>query len=446
MDRLLLAAALLCFSCSARPAPADDGNWPAFRGPAARGVALGAGLPDRWSATENVAWKTDLAGRGWSSPVVWGDKIFLTTCESTGEVEEAKKGLYFGGDRAEPSDATHRWKVLCLDLESGSIRWEKTVHEGKPKQPIHVKGSYAAETPVVDGDRLWCLFGNVGLFCLDHDGTEQWRRELPSHAMRNGWGTAASPALHDGRIYLVDDNQEASAIVALDAATGAEIWKTDRDEKSNWATPFVWVTPERTEIVTAGTGKVRSYDTDGKLLWSLQGMSSITIATPYELDGLLCVSSGYVMDRSKPLYAIRPGASGDISLAPGATSNGAIAWSQPSAAPYNPSTVAVDGRVYVLHDRGFLAAYAGSDGRELFSPQRIPEGRAFTASPWGADGKVFCLNEDGVTFVFQGADSFVPLHTNTLAEDDMCMATPALAGERLLIRTAARLYCFRRAD
>ena len=446
MDRLLLAAALLFFSCSARPALADDGNWPAFRGPAARGVALGAGLPDRWSATENVAWKTDLAGRGWSSPVVWGDKIFLTTCESTGEVEEAKKGLYFGGDRAEPSDATHRWKVLCLDLESGSIRWEKIVHEGKPKQPIHVKGSYAAETPVVDGDRLWCLFGNVGLFCLDHDGNQQWRRELPSHAMRNGWGTAASPALHDGRIYLVDDNQEASGIVALNAATGAEIWKSDRDEKSNWSTPFVWVTPERTEIVTAGTGKVRSYDTDGKLLWSLQGMSSITIATPYELDGLLCVSSGYVMDRSKPLYAIRPGASGDISLAPDATSNAAIAWSQPSAAPYNPSTVALDGRVYVLHDRGFLAAYAGSDGRELFSPQRIPEGRAFTASPWGADGKVYCLNEDGVTFVFQGGDSFAPLHTNTLAEDDMCMATPALAGERLLIRTAARLYCFRRAD
>ena len=446
MDRLLLAVALLCFSCSARPAQADDGNWPAFRGPAARGVALGAGLPDRWSATENVAWKTDIAGRGWSSPVVWGDRIFLTTCESTGEVEEAKKGLYFGGDRAEPSDATHRWKVLCLDLESGSIRWEKTVHEGKPKQPIHVKGSYAAETPVVDGDRLWCLFGNVGLFCLDHNGNQQWRRELPVHAMRNGWGTAASPALHDGRIYLVDDNQEASGIVAVDAATGAEIWKTDRDEKSNWATPFVWVTPERTEIVTAGTGKVRSYDTDGKLLWSLQGMSSITIATPYEHDGLLCVSSGYVMDRSKPLYAIRPGASGDISLTPGATSNAAIAWSQPSAAPYNPSTVALDGRVYVLHDRGFLAAYAGSDGRELFSPQRIPAGRAFTASPWGADGKVFCLNEDGVTFVFQGADSFVPLHTNTLAEDDMCMATPALAGQRLLVRTAARVYCFRRAD
>jgi len=153
-----------------------------------------------------------------------------------------------------------------------------------------------------------------------------------------------------------------------------------------------------------------------------------------------------VMDRSKPLYAIRPGARGDISLAPGETSNASIAWSQPSAAPYNPSTLAVNGRVYVLHDRGFLAAYAGSDGRELFSPQRIPEGRAFTASPWAADGKVFCLNEDGVTFVFQEGDSFQPLHANSLADGDMCMATPALAGDRLLIRTAARLYCVRRAD
>ena len=185
MNRLLLTVALL-LACCAWQGHAEEGNWPAFRGPAARGVALGKGLPDRWSATENVAWKTDIAGRGWSSPVVWGNKIFLTTCESTGEIEEAKKGLYFGGDRTEPSEAIHRWKVLCLDLESGSIRWEKTLHEGKPSQPIHVKGSYAAETPVVDGDRLWCLFGNVGLFCLDHDGNEQWRREIPPRAMRNG--------------------------------------------------------------------------------------------------------------------------------------------------------------------------------------------------------------------------------------------------------------------
>jgi outer membrane protein assembly factor BamB len=372
--------------------------------------------------------------------------VFLTTCESTGAVEEAKKGLYFGGDRTAPIDAVHRWKVLCLDLASGSIRWERTVHEGKPAQPIHIKGSYAAETPVVDDTRLWCLFGDVGLFCLDHDGNEQWRRAIPLRPMRNGWGTAASPALHDGRLYLVHDNQERSEIVSLEAATGREVWNVARDEKSNWATPFVWVTPERTEIVTPGTGRVRSYDTEGNLLWSLQGMSAITIATPYEFDGLLCVSSGYVLDKTKPLYAIRPGASGDITLEPGETVNDSIAWSQPTAAPYNPSTLAVGGRVYVLHDRGFLAAYSGDDGRELFGPQRIPEGRAFTSSPWAADGKIFCLNEDGVTFVFGAGDTFQPLHTNALADDDMCMATPAIAGDSLLIRSAARLYCIRRQN
>ncbi|RLS35615.1 MAG: serine/threonine protein kinase [Planctomycetota bacterium] len=435
---LVGALAIFVLMAAAR---AEEGNWPAFRGPQARGVSATGGMADHWSVTENVAWKTDLPGRGWSSPVVWGTRVFVTTVESTGPIEEAKKGLYFGGDRAAPAEMQHRWKVLCLDLTSGALLWEKTVHEGMPAQPIHIKGSYASETPIADGERLWCLFGNVGLFCFDHDGNQLWDRPLPARAMRNGWGTASSPVLHDGRLYLVNDNQDESEIVALEAASGREVWRVARDEGSNWATPYVWVTPTRTEIVTPGTGQVRSYGTAGELLWTLRGMSAITIATPYEHDGLLCVSSGYVLDKSKPLYAIRPGASGDISLAAGETSNASIAWCQPTAAPYNPTTLSVDGRLFVLHDRGFLAAYAGSDGRELFGPQRIPEGRAFTASPWAADGKIFCLNEDGVTSVFRAGDSFEPLHTNTLAEDDMCMATPALAGERLLIRTAARLYC-----
>lgn len=437
----LAALAALCWS--AAHAPAEDG-WPAFRGPSSTGVAASSGLPDRWSATENVAWKTDLPGRGWSSPVVVGDRVFLTTCESAEPMEEAKKGLYFGGDRSEPSSAVHRWKVLALDLESGSIRWERTLHEGVPAQPIHVKGSHASETPVADGRNVWCLFGGIGVFCLDHDGAEVWRHPLPSRRMRAGWGTAASPALHDGRLYVVLDNEEDSELLAFDAARGDVVWRAAReDEKSNWSTPYVWVTPGRTEIVTAGTGKVRSYGTDGSLLWSLRGMSAITIATPYEHEGLLRVSSGYVMDRTKPLWAIRPGATGDITPAEGETTSPAIAWCQPSAAPYNPSTVAVDGRVYVLHDRGFLAAYAADDGRELFPPRRIPDGRAFTASPWAADGKIFCVNEDGVTFVFRAGDTFEPLHTNTLADDDMCMATPATAGDRLLIRTASRVYCLR---
>ncbi|MEE2937749.1 MAG: PQQ-binding-like beta-propeller repeat protein, partial [Planctomycetota bacterium] len=253
--------------------------------------------------------------------------------------------------------------------------------------------------------------------------------------------TAASPVLHEDRLYVINDNDEDSYLQALDKKTGQEVWRTERDEKSNWATPYLWKNKFRTEIITPGTGRVRSYDLNGKELWSLEEMSSITIATPYQYDGLLYVSSGYVGDPSRPLYAIRPGAKGDISLQDEQTSNEWIAWSQPTGAPYNPSTITYDGIVYVLYDFGFMMAYKADDGSEVYSKKRIPKGRAFTASPWAYDGKIFCLNEDGLTIVIQAGDEFKVLETNTLAEDDMGMATPAIVGNRLLIRTSARIYC-----
>lgn len=438
--RTVLSIWLVMLSVAGTSVCGQD-NWPQFRGPAARGVSSHNGLPDLWSETENVAWKTDIPGRGWSSPIVWGDRVFLTTVINTGSSEEPKKGLYFGGDRPQVPDAAHQWKVLCLDLKSGSILWEKQVHEGKPETPIHLKSSYASETPVTDGERVYCYFGNVGVFCLDLDGKELWQRKIAPQKMRLGWGTASSPVVHDGRLYLVNDNEEGSYLLALDAKTGEEVWKVAREEKSNWSTPYIWKNAQRTEIVTAGSGGVRSYDLDGKLLWSLTGMSSITIATPYENEGLLYISSGYVLDAMKPIYAIRPGASGDITLPEGKTSSEFIAWSRPKNAPYNPSTLIDQNRLYVLYDMGAVSCYNAADGQELFSRQRIPQGRAFTSSPWAYDDKVFFLNEDGVTTVLKASDKFEVLHTNTLAEDDMCMATPAIAGDRLLIRTSARLYC-----
>jgi outer membrane protein assembly factor BamB len=188
---------------------------------------------------------------------------------------------------------------------------------------------------------------------------------------------------------------------------------------------------------------VRSYDLDGKLLWSFKGMSGIAIPTPCAGDGLLFVSSGYVGDKLRPLYAIRPGASGDITLAPGETNHTFIAWSNPVGGPYNPSPLYYEGRVYVLYDRGLVSCYNAKTGKLLYDRERLPNGFAFTASPWAAGGRVFCLNEDGVCYVLRAGDTFELLHTNKLADDDMCMATPALAGDRLLIRTAARIYCLR---
>jgi outer membrane protein assembly factor BamB len=431
---LTLLAALLS------PVYAAD-SWPQFRGPKAGGVGAHSALPDRWSATENVAWKTDLPGRSWSSPVASGDRVFLTAVVSSGESEAPKKGLYFGGDRPEPSKAEHAWKVLGLDLATGKVQWERTVHRGAPLTPIHLKSSYGAETPVTDGERVYVVFGGVGVFALTLDGEEVWSRRLEPRKMRYGWGTAASPVLHRGRLFIVNDNEEESDLSALDARTGRELWRVERDEKSNWATPFVWDNGRRIEIITPGSRAVRSYDLDGQPLWSLRGMSTIAIPTACAGDGLLFVSSGYVGDKLRPLYAIRPGASNDITLPAGETNSAFIAWSNPVGGPYNPSPLHYDGRIYVLYDRGLVSCYEATSGKLLYDRERLPEGFAFTSSPWAANGRVFCLNEDGVCYVVRAGDTFEVLHTNRLADDDMCMATPALVGNRLVLRTAARLYC-----
>ena len=347
-----------------------------------------------------------------------------------------------GGERPNAPRPEHEWKLLCLELSSGKVRWERVVHRGEPPGPVHLKNSNASETPVTDGERVYVCVGNVGVFCLDFAGKEVWSKPLEAHKIRNGWGTAASPVLYRDRLYLVSDNEEHSYVLALDKRTGKEAWRVDRDEKSNWSTPYVW--ENQNQIVTAGSGKVRAYDLQGKLLWWLKGMSTITISTPYAEGGLLYVTSGFVVDKARPVYAIRPGASGDISLQPGQTNNASIAWCQPLAAPYNPSTLVYDGRLYVLYDLGQFSAYNARTGDLLYERQKLPQGLHFTASPWGANGRVYSLNEDGVTFVIRAGDRFELLHTNALAADDMCLATPALAGDCLLIRSAARIYCIGR--
>jgi len=420
---------------------AGASNWPQFRGEGARGVSDATGLPEKWSATENVAWKTEIPGRGWSSPVVWDGRIFLTTVINFGETEAAKKGLYLGGERPDAPESVHQYFVYCLDLESGGVVWKKMMHEGKPATPRHLKNSYASATPVTDGERVYAYFGNLGIWCLDFDGNEVWNKPIEPREIRAAWGTGASPALHENRLYIVNDNNETSYMVALDKRTGDEVWRVPRDEKSNWSTPFVWRNELRTEIVTAGSKAVRSYDLEGRPLWSLSGMSSITIATPYATDGLLYVSSGYVGSRLKPVYAIRPGAKGDISLEDGQTANEWIAWSDSKGAPYNPSTLVYNGRLFVLYDMGFFACYDAADGTPIVKRERIPDVRPFTASPWAYQGKVFCLSEDGVTCVYNADDPVELLYTNKLAGDEMAMATPAIADGRLIIRTEGRVYC-----
>ena len=413
-------------------------HWPQFRGPQSLGVAEGRGLPETWGAAENVAWKTPIPGVGWSSPIVWGDRVFVTSVVSAGETEPPKKGLYFGGERETPK-AEHRWVVYCVDWRTGKVRWEREVHRGLPPASRHLKNSFASETPVTDGERVYASFGNLGLFCFDMDGRPLWKKTWGPFKTRYGWGTAASPALHGDRVYVVNDNDERSFLLALDKRTGAQLWRVEREEGTNWATPYVWESGRRTEVITPGTKKVRAYDPDGKLLWELGGMSSIVIPTPFSKFGLLYLASGYVGDQRRPVFAVRPGAAGDITLREGERENQFIAWSQPQAGPYNPSPLVYGEHYYTLLDRGFLTAHDARTGKEIYGKQRIdPAAGAFTASPWAYQGKIFCLSEDGDTFVIQAGPEYKLLGKNSL--DEMCMATPAISRDSLIIRTASKLY------
>jgi outer membrane protein assembly factor BamB len=371
--------------------------------------------------------------------VVWDDQVFLTSVISAEDEGPPKPGFYAAGAVETVSKAEHRWMVYGIDLETGAFRWQREVHRGVPSAKRHLKNSYASETPVTDGERVYVLFGNLGLYALDLTGSVVWSVKIGPFTTRNGWGTGASPALHHGRVYLVSDTDDQSFLAAFDARSGREIWRVLRDEGTNWSTPFVWESTARTEIVTAGTDRVRSYDLDGQLLWELRGMSSLTIPTPFAAHGLLYVSSGYVVDPLRPTYAIRPGSSGDLTLPAGSTNSSSIAWSSPTMAPYNPTPIVYGEHFYTLFDRGFFTAHDARSGREVYGRVRVAtDASGFTASPWAYNGRIFALSEDGDTYVIQAGPEFRLLGKNSLGE--MTLATPAIARSSLFIRTASHLY------
>ena len=415
-------------------ASADTTNWPQFRGPRSDGLGEGASLPDRWTTTENVVWKIDVPGWGWSSPVVWDDKVFLTSAVVDPPVPTPKVGGYPGGN-VKPGDV-HRWVVYCIDRKTGKLLWEREVHKGVPPQPRHPKNSYASDTPVTDGERVYAYFGNIGLFVFDMDGKPLWEQKWGSFPMRDGWGTGIAPVLHKDRLYLINDNEQKSFLVALDKNTGKQIWRVERAEKSNWSTPYIWENDKRTELVTIGTARVRSYDLDGKVLWELAGTSGLVSLMPVAKHGLLYVGAGY---HYGPLYAIRPGASGDISLKAGEKGNEWIAWHEAKGAPIHPSFLISGDRLYSVFDAGFLTCHDAKSGKILFNRERIETGAGrFYASPWSYQNKVFMLNEDGKTYVIEDGPAYKLLHTCAL--DEPAWATPAIAHGSLFVRTYSKLY------
>jgi outer membrane protein assembly factor BamB len=415
-----------------------DVNWPQFRGMHAGVVADDPALPETWGASENVVWKTEVPGVGWSSPVVWGEHIFVTSAVNDEQPERPPARVYTAAEVA-PTTARHRWIVYDVDFKTGKIRWQREVGRSVPARPKHMKNSYASETPATDGERVYAYFGGVGLFAFDMSGKQVWSKPMEPFKTRSDWGSAASPIVYKGRVLVVNDNDEHSFMDAYDARTGRELWRVAREEGSNWSTPFVWENTVRTEIVTSGSRKLRSYDLDGKLLWEMSGLSSLHIPTPFAAHGLLFVNSGFRVDPNKPVFAIRPGATGDISLQKWETSNKYIVWWNPTLGSYNPSSIVYGDYYYTLYDTAFLTCNDAKSGAEVYGRQRISaESTGFTASPWAYNGKIFALSEDGDTFVIQAGREFKVIGKNSLNE--MTLATPAIAHSSLIVRTASKLY------
>ena len=442
------AAVALCGVVLGIAVAAADDEWPRFRGSNGGVAADHPSLPDQWGPAQNIVWKIDVPGRSWSSPIIWGDHVFVTTAINTLETESllpvasyvsrSNGGTMTFMDVSKPS-VPHRWVLYDVDLKTGRIRWERVAHTGVPAKSRHLKNSYAAETPVTDGERVYVYFGDVGLFAYDMDGKLLWSRPMDALETQTGFGHAASPVVDDSRVYIVNDNEEQSFIAAYDKRTGEQVWRVDRKEASNWTTPLVWKNDLRTEIITAATGGVRSYDVNGRLLWQFTGMSTFAVPSPLSSGGLLYVMSGYTASPLRPAYAIRAGATGDISLKPDQTSNEYIVWADRTLGTFHPSPLVYRGCYYILQDRGFLTCNDPGTGKPIYPRQRISNDTAtFTASPWAYNGKVFALSEDGDTFVFQSGTEFKVLGKNSLNE--MALATPAVAGGSLVIRTASKLY------
>lgn len=429
--------ATLALLLLASTASAQTKNWPQFRGPQVDGLGEGATLPDTWSDTENVVWKTELPGWGWSSPIVWEKRIFVTAAVHDGPRDKMFAGGYPGGF-VKPTNV-HRWMIFCIDFDSGKIVWQREAHKGLPPQPRHPRNSYASETPICDGERVYAYFADIGLFCVDMNGKPVWEKRWDSYPTRGGWGTGISPVLHKDRLFIVNDNEKESFMVALDKMTGKQIWRVDRAEKSNWATPFVWQNELRTEIVTIGTNRARSYDVDGKLLWEINGTDGWGLVSqiPIARHGLLYLGAGY---HYGALYAIRPGGAGNISLKSDEKSNKWIAWSQSKGSSIHPGYLISGERLYVLFDSGLIACSNAKTGETIFPRERLdpPQNHRFYASPWAYNGKLFLLNENGTTWVLDDSDTFNVVRKNTLP--DYAWATPAISQGSLLIRTYTKLY------
>jgi outer membrane protein assembly factor BamB len=426
-----------------RAAPAI-GIWPSFRGRDASGVADGQRLPDAWDGTSgrNVLWRTPIPGLAHSSPIVWGDTVFVTSAISSRKDATFKPGLYGDGDASEDR-SIHKWVLYAIDKHTGRLRWERVAREGAPRNKRHIKSTYASATPVTDGRIVVAWFGSEGIHAFDVNGAPLWQVDLGRVDMgaydipTYEWGPASSPIIWNGLLILQCDTQADSFVLALKLETGEIVWKTSRDELSSWGTPTVAATMTGPELVTNASNFIRGYDArTGRELWRLGGSSKITAPTPIFADDLIVVASGRAPER--PIFVVKPGSRGDLTLARDQTASDAIAWSRSGRGSYMPTPLAYRGLLYVLANNGVFDAYDLKSGKEVYR-QRLPlVGSGFSASPVAADGKIYLSNEDGDMLVVRAGSTFEHIATNSIGE--MLMATPALSDGVMYVRGASSLF------
>jgi outer membrane protein assembly factor BamB len=434
---------------AALPKPVvTPGAWPSFRGPAAAGVADGQQLPDEWNPATgaNILWRTPIAGLAHSSPIVWGDLVFVTSAISSKANATFKPGLYGDGD-ASDDRSPHRWVLSAIDKRSGKIRWERVAAEGEPLNKRHIKSTYASASPATDGRVVVAWFGSQGLYAYDFDGTLRWKVDLgrvdmgaydiPSYE----WGPASSPIIWNGLVIVQCDTQADSFLLALDAETGETRWQTPREELPSWGTPTVVATAAGPELVTNASNYIRGYDPKtGRELWRLGGSSKLTAPTPIFSDGLHIVASGRAPER--PVFAVRPGARGDLTLPKGEDHSTQVAWSKAGRGSYMPTPLAYRGILYVLANNGVFDAYDLATGKEIYR-QRLPlVGSGFSASPVAADGRIYLSNEDGEMLVVEAGPAFRVMATNAMGEP--LMATPALSEGVMYVRALSTLFAIGR--
>ena len=430
------------------PPRSGAGHWPSFRGREAAGVADGQQLPDNWSAASgaNIRWRLAIPGLAHSSPIVWGDLLFVTSAISSRPDATFKPGLYGDGDASEDR-SPQRWMLYAIDKRTGRIRWERLAAQGEPRNKRHIKSTYASSSPATDGRIVVAWFGSQGIYAYDLDGGLRWSvdlgrvdmgaYDLPSYE----WGPASSPVIWNGLVIVQCDTQADSFVVAFDEQTGETVWKTDRSELPSWGSPNVVTTSAGPELVTNASNFVRGYDPKtGRELWHLGGSSKITAPTPILASGLHIIASGRAPER--PIFAVKPGSRGDLTLAKDATASSSVVWSKTGRGSYMPTPLAYRGVLYVVNNNGVFDAYDPATGTEIYR-QRLPlVGSGYSASPVAADGKIYLANEDGEMLVVEAGSTFKHLATNSMGET--IMATPALSDGVMFVRGASTLFAIGR--